>query len=148
MDNCIIIICACELIMVKVNIYKIMSISQIASSYLLEHKTHLSHRGRGGGDVSLNKPFIPILRKCRHESFAMNHHLCQEESANVDYKIHIPLKQDIISWVNRGIEYLRNSLQLTQERYTLISSTGKSWRKLNLPSMMNHRRMKTQVYHF
>ena len=43
MDNCIIIICACELIMVKVNIYKIMSISQIVSSYLLEHKTHLSH---------------------------------------------------------------------------------------------------------
>ena len=74
MDNCIFIICACELIMVKVNIYKIMSISQIASSYLLEHKTHLSHSGNLLYLLCLISNTMPQLEQSSLQPSTVLHH--------------------------------------------------------------------------
>ena len=57
-------------------------------------------------DVSLNKPFTAILRKCWIKYVADVVELFSERNTDSSFKLPVPTREHMLDWVKEGFDYL------------------------------------------
>ena len=76
-------------------------------------------------DVSLNKPFKEILRKCWINYVAGVVETLSERNFDSSFKLQVPTRQHMLNWVKEGFDYLSERQEMVKSSFEVcgISSS-------------------------